>query len=86
MNQIGEAYTDNRDFSYSSVHLNHRMFGLDSYQGHMSLSYKHVMDVCLHAFSDTLCEDKKRKKMASALVVKKPSHEAFTSFYVWRFS
>jgi hypothetical protein len=60
------------------------MFGLDSYQEHMSLNYKHVMDIYPRAFSDTLCEDKKSKKMASDLVVKKPAHEAFTSFYVWR--
>jgi hypothetical protein len=48
------TYTDNMDFSYSSVHLNHQMFGLDSYQGHMRLNYKHVKDVCPRAFSDTL--------------------------------
>jgi len=62
------------------------MCGLDSYQGHMSLKYKYLVEVCPRASSDTISEDKKRKKMASALVVKKPSHEAFTSFYVWRFS
>lgn len=57
-------------FSYSLVHFNHRMFGLDSSHGHMSLNYKYLMDVCRHAFSDSISEDKKRKKMANPLLLR----------------
>jgi len=36
------------------------MFGLDCYQGHMSVNYKHMIYVG-PAFSDTMSEDKEEE-------------------------